>query len=252
MTRLVEEVFAVGPTVLVVYAGHNDVGNAYFQNRYGDVVGGFSARLLPWLERSQIFVQMRRGLSGPDGERRERGSKVNVGSNQDASFAPARRAAAARYYKANLERIAWACSEAKVPLVLVVPMSNLHERPVGRPPCEEAPCALELFDAAQRLGLSDPNTTASMLRQSRDADSLGVRATTAIQDVVREFEGRPGVWVVDAPRLVEQDRELPVPDRTLFDDLIHPSHLGHTELARVIALALLDALGLEAATEKAP
>ena len=72
LVRMLDELLAaaVRIDVLVVYAGHNDFGNTLFENRYGTLRAGLSARALSVLGRLQLFSQLSRLLQPISGSTR--------------------------------------------------------------------------------------------------------------------------------------------------------------------------------------
>jgi len=240
---IVEELARIGVDGVVLYAGHNDLGNALMRDRYGSMWGGVSAVLLSGLEHSQLFCQLRRALDTPEGDGMG-GPGSPMGDGGGKGLAPQRRAVASRYFRANVERIAWMLAERQIPLVVVVPTGDLFAAP---PPGHCDPvlgCAYEIWSEAQPLLGEHPERAASLLRQARDADLMGLRATSDIQDFLRDLDGRPGVTVVDPERELPQSTQAAVPDSTLFVDPMHLSRKGHSALAAIVAPAVAEVTGI--------
>ena len=78
-------------THMVVYTGHNDFGNAYFQERFAGLSGGILARLRRILEHSQTYCRLRRTLS--------RVPKARFGEWDREGFTPQRREATLNYLR---------------------------------------------------------------------------------------------------------------------------------------------------------
>ena len=239
---ITEELSAVDLDAVIVYAGHNDLGNALFQERYGDAVGRLSVVLLPWLERSQLFSQLRRALLRPDGTSSSALQGRQKKTSGRAELDTERRAVAARYYAANLERIRWLCRQQGKALILVVPVSDLS-RQMSPIPCEEGrPCASTLWWQGQQLAFRDPQGAAALLRQARDADIISMRTSSEMEATVRAFAGKAGVSVVDAPALLPRQPGIDAPASMLFNDTIHFSVQGHQAMAQAIAPTLQQVL----------
>ncbi|MFT5681754.1 MAG: lysophospholipase L1-like esterase [Myxococcota bacterium] len=234
LTSIVDELSAVELDLLVVYTGHNDLGNVMFQQRYGDLVGGLSASMLPVLEQTQMFSQLRRALSPPAGTAHPKKPST---IRRDRSLRPtaAQHRVAVRFFTANLKHIVWACQRRGLPLILVVPASDLLAPPV-RDPCEtNAPCAKALWlSGTQASQRGQAEKSLGLLRRARDLDPATVRASGSIEAAVRSFADAPGVTVIDAAAdLPRMDGTL-VPHRGLFEDAIHLSLKGHVALTDLI------------------
>lgn len=221
---IVEELAPVSLDALVVYTGHNDLGNTLFQGRYSSRFGDAEARVLAALEHLQLFCQLRRAVAATEGtpEAEQGGPKMTM--------TPSQRGAAIRYFAANIRRIVWHSQQRGLPLVLVVPASDLTRRPSHA--CPEAPCAAALWEQARTTG------DAAFLRQARDRDVVTIRAPSEVEEIVRSFAGEPGVTVVDAARDLPRDVRFDAPDRRLFLDPVHFSERGNVALAALLEPSL--------------
>lgn len=235
---ITRELVAFSPSAIVVYTGHNDVGNAFIHHRYEGWTGSTSARLLPLLERSQLFCQLNRLLSAPMGEAFGPGDRLSIEDERQRASTrwDARIEAIVRHYRTNLEGVVRTCKDHGILPVLVTPVSDLITHPVISH-CETEPCAIELWRQARQVGPSDPALAGDLLRQARDLDQPPSRATTVMVDLVREVAAEQGALLVDAERDLPQGR-IPAPRPDLFDDHIHFSDAGHEAMAAVIAAAL--------------
>lgn len=239
--RIVDELADVGLDAVVLYAGHNDIGNVLMRDRYGTRWSGVSAHLLAGLEHSQVFCQLRLALLP------RTGSDYSTEATTRGKFlTPERRATAIRYYKANIERIAWMLEQRSTPLVLVVPTGDLNSAPVPGPCDPELGCADAHFAAATELLYADKAEAAVFLRKARDANVVAPRATTELQDYLRSLEGRSGITIVDAERSLPWGRAANVPDSSLFYDPIHFSRAGHDVLAGLVAPTVAEVTGIQA------
>lgn len=231
LVEIVGELAPAGLDALVVYTGHNDLGNTLFQGRYTGRLGDAEARVLSALEHLQIFCQLRRAVAATEGHTEE-----ETGGPQ-MQMTAAQRDAAIRYFAANMRRIVWLAQRQGRPLVLVVPASDLTRRPSHR--CPEPPCAAALWEQARQTGDAD------YLRQARDRDVVAIRAPSAVEDIVRSLAGEPGVTVVDAAAELPRDARFDAPDRRLFIDPVHFSERGNQALADLLAPAVREVLAEE-------
>ncbi|MDG1482832.1 MAG: SGNH/GDSL hydrolase family protein [Myxococcota bacterium] len=242
LASIMAELSAVDLDLLIVYTGHNDLGNLMFQQRYGDLVGEFSAAVLPIVERTQLFSQLRRALGPPAGTAHP--EKPHI-IRRDRSLRPtaAQRSTAARFFTTNLARIVWTAQRRGLPLILVVPASNLLAPP-ARDPCQaEKPCAKTLWQHGVHLNQQgELEEGLAMLQQVRDIDPVTIRASSAIEAAIRSFANEPGVTVIDAAAdLPRMDGQL-VPHSQLFEDAIHFSPAGHAAMADLLEPAARELL----------
>ena len=242
LASIVAELSAVELDLLIVYTGHNDLGNLMFQQRYGDMVGGISAAVLPIIERLQLFSQLRRALRPPAGTAHPEKPGI-IRRNRSLRPTAAQRSAAARFFTANLARIVWTAQRRSLPLILVVPASDLLAPP-ARDPCEaEKPCAKALWQHGVQLNHQGaPERGLAMLQQVRDIDPVTIRASSAIEAAVRSFASAPGVTVIDAAADLPRMRGQLVPHSQLFEDAIHFSPAGHVALADLLEPAARELL----------
>ena len=217
--------------------GHNDFGNTYFNQRYGNLSAGLSARAQAGMERLQLFCQLRRMLS-PLSQTTAAGPSTNIHANDQINRT--QWWAALRYLESNLRRIVWMGQRVDVPVVLVTPVSAL-----GRPPaalrCEgDADCAMGFWHAA--LEADDPADSFSLMKRARDHDAIPMRAPGAAIEAVRRVAEEEGAILVDAERNLPQDPRFPTPAASLFYDHVHFSAEGHTAMADLIAPFLTEAI----------
>lgn len=234
--RIVEALGDCRADLLVLYAGHNDLGNARFFARYGTVSAGLVAHAQGALEHLQLFVQLRRLVD----RRVVGGTTANVGDALPPLTA-AQEQTSLRYLEANLRRIAWLCREAGRKLIFVTPVSQLTSPPVD-PGCAEEGCAGEAYAEAMRLKDEDPARAALLLRAARDLDRIAVRANSAVLALLGRVAAEEGVGFIDAEAELPRDPDFDVPNGGLFLDGLHLSASGHEALAKLIGPAVQAAL----------
>lgn len=240
IVQIVQELEEVSLDALVVYTGHNDLGNVLFQERYSELSSRLLVQTLPWLEHLQLFCQVRRAITRPDGRPRVKG--IESLRPEQPRLDPVRRGIAIRHYATNLERVAWLCQQRDLPLVVVVPVCDLV-RPPAQQPCSGEDCPDELHARGLAASQTDREEGARLLREARDRDQTIMRADGTMEDVVRAMQGQPGVTVVDAPWELPRDEAADVPATDLFVDHIHLSVAGHAAMAELLEPALGAALG---------
>ena len=234
LVSVVEELASTSLDLLIVYSGHNDLGNTMLQQRYGDMVGPFSAQLLPVLEGLHGFSMLHRWIRPTIGtEPPEQPERIR----RDQSLRPteAQRAIAARYFTTNLKRIVWICQQRSLPVILVVPASDLLAPPARDHCIDGEKCAKGLwFRGVKAINNFRPQEGLGYLRQARDIDPLSTRASSDIEAAVRSFHQYPGVSVVDAATDLPRMQDNLVPLRQMFQDATIFSAAGHVEMANLL------------------
>ncbi len=235
LLNIVGQLDALDPTGLIVYEGHNDVGNAWFQKRFGSPEALAELRIGGLLARSRAFVELRRALSPVDGQGRVRGFQGALGGQISAEA----RDRAERYFAANLRRIAWRCAREGWRLVLVTPVSNVLAEPTRLRGGENA-AAAERWARGKALAAEDPAGAVTELRAGRDLDVVGLRASTRTQEDVRAVAAETGATLVDAEARLPREPGLDVPAASLFveRDPLHLSAEGHAQLGALVGEAL--------------
>ncbi|MFH1462760.1 MAG: SGNH/GDSL hydrolase family protein [Pseudomonadota bacterium] len=231
---ITRELLAWPPAALVVYAGHNDLGNVLMGRHHPGVGGALVARVRHALGWLQLYDLLRAAFT-----------RGGPGRASPLALSAADRAAIGAAYAENLDTIAGLAEARGVPLVLVVPVSNLCTTPEPQA-CEGEGCPEVLYREGAALRGTDPVAAAALLRRARDADGLALRADSAMQDSVRAVAAaHPGVVLVDTERGLPREPGLDVPAADLFSDVLHFSVEGHRAMAELIAPALAEALGRE-------
>jgi lysophospholipase L1-like esterase len=294
---LLPTALSLDPDLVVVYVGHNEMlggadGPAAGLNR--------ALRARAWLlERSALFAWLDHTwittLRGAETERvREEVAALEAGeiptfvpeavpASRRAAPSPEFRARAAARYRENLEAIVAAGREARVPLLLVLPVANLRWPPglsfhaPGFAEEEEFAAALRAAAALREAGkreqelaaldravaLSPSFAQAHSLRgdalhalgrddEARaeyaaaiDRDGVTHRITSSLEAQVVEVAREEGVTWVDLRPLFHADLSDEAAKRR-FVDHVHPTAAGHAEVAAALrepALALLPSRG---------
>jgi len=209
---------------VVVYAGHNDFGNARFQHRYGTVSAGLAAHLQSALGHFQLYTQLSLAVRPVVGDVRRIG-----GVDDFEPLSPTAWQTTLRHLDQNLARMVHLTQRADLDLVLMAPMSDLSMPPVdstcgpSRCPSRDYAAGMESLDLA-------------LLQRARDTDLLGLRSPTAVGEMmVAVAINSDDVEAICVEDRVPQDRVLPVPLPVLFHDPIHPSAVGHQALGELLA-----------------
>ncbi len=233
LVGVLEELLQWPVSVVVVYTGHCDVGNAFLLQRYSTPFGRATARLQPLLERSQLFVQYRRALSGI--------SRQQPPDQDHEGLWPDEIALIEEGFERNVRRIVALCRAADVPLVLTVPASDLtYPPPEGA--TEPGREAYRAWQEGMALLDSDPDAAVVLLEQGRDGSARPVRASSFVEQTLRQLALEEQVPLVDARRDLPAHPSGVVPDPDLFVDELHLSSSGHEALTDLLVPVVLEQL----------
>jgi hypothetical protein len=235
LVAILEELLEYSVTTVVVYSGHCEIGNVYFEKRYSGF-SGFALKGHPALERLQLFGQLRRLLEGvvPNTETAE--------TIPDPPLSDREIAVIESTFRDHLERIVEETRKAGVRLVLVSTACDLTYPPVFAPtPRGEA--NYERWSEGMALRASEPRRARELLEQARDASLRPVRASTGIEAVARDVGAQPGVRLVVAQDELPLDSQGAVLAPWLFADELHLSRDGHRAMAELLAPVILEETG---------
>ncbi len=284
--EVLREAVAFQPDLVVLYMGHNDLGNAALEDRYGTVGAslGLRARLL--LGRLASYTLLEKllrpqpGHSGgayadPAVEAQRIGAQA--GTKRDCPPDDPRRELAARDLEDNLVAMATLAAEVGAGAVMVTPVSDwVSAGPVGsscpelldeggksdHPPRPGEPrlspkaltAALErdpdcpelLFERGMARLKRGDDGAYEDLRAAMEGDPLPLRATRAMTDAVRAAAERSGARLVDLEAQAERDHGAPPP--AWFTDVVHLSAKGHVVLAEALLPVVQEELAPNART----
>ena len=256
------------PDLVVVFAGHNEFFGAYgTASRHR--AGGY-----PWMLRwhrrlhGLAMVQaLREWWPAPTFAEGATLMEMMVGR---AQVPPDhwRRDAAERNLGYHLHRIAEACKERSIPLmVCTLPTNERDLAPLGDSPLRrELPADVgglrrwlerSPFDALAHYRLArwlfeegEEADAARHFRLARDFDPMPWRATSRTQAAIREVAERPGVMLCDVEELFRSKSPGGAIGWEWMDDHVHPSLPGQALVARALVERLVEAEGrLRVSTE---
>jgi lysophospholipase L1-like esterase len=214
------------PTLLVIYAGHNDYNVLYHASltRKFDLFEPLFYLLAPFTRpglNHGMTVYLRSRVP-PLVEWLQRRGLVDFST---LSLTAVNRAIAVRFER-NLERIVKQCKGRAIPVMLVTPVGNLLAHPYG---------SLASTTAPYLLGLSLPPGEArlALLRVAQESEFLtfDIRAKAGVREAMHSL-AEPAVFVADLDGwLVAQGVRL---DGRLFSDYFHFTKWGHAKVAEFL------------------
>ena len=255
------DVLTIEPDALVLYTGHNELGNAVFTGRYADTRTARVATLRAALGSSRLFQSLERLIRG-----RETLTLPSEGNEQKFTVTSDRREEIYWRYEERLRHIVGAAEDRGVPVILSTLMSN-GVAPSMEFECPEAmrragfpsfrPEALpvgELLEAdlvaaeAMSPGCRDLRWLRARragdkaeLDRLRDEDPLPVRADRRLNAIIRTVASDTGATLVDVDELAREAGNGLEPSAWFLD----PMHLttdGHDALARMVAQGVSEVL----------
>ena len=262
---ILDDVLSLKPDVIVLYTGHNELGNAVFTGRYGDAGTARIATLRASLGSSRLYQALEMGIRGR--ETLTLPSEANEGKFTVSDRT--RREIRWRF----AERLSHIVSKAEAAGVRVV-LATLMSNPVA--PSMEFACP----DAMRRAGFSSFRPEALPVRDLkesdiaaaeamspgcrdldwlrarrgadrealdtlRDDDPLPVRAGRALNETVRSVASETGAVLVDVDRMARAAGGGLEPSAWFLD----PMHLtvdGHDALARMVGASVAALVGVNA------
>ncbi len=262
---LVEQALVYKPAIAVIYAGHNDIGNAYMTKRYGDVSGATMAKLRLAVDQLRLYGMLRQVVQ------RTAPPQVVPSAmtmHQQDALPPVQRALAEQEFQRNLEWIVDRLQRAEVRVVLSTVGSDLMQWNAGLASCPEAlpseawgsdgmrlllrPDVVSESQADAALQASPGCPEAHFIRglrrdargdgrgaledlvAARDLDRVPLRATSGIITAIERVAAEKQVTLVDYEAKIHED----LGHHHLFADVVHLSAAGHQLVAQTMLPAL--------------
>jgi len=271
---ILQQALAFAPDLVVLYMGHNDLGNAVLEDRYGTVGQSLEVRLRLLLGHLASYSLLRDWmvpsggsanglglLNDPAVNAHQRGARL--GTQRNCPPGDSRRALAARDLESNLVAMAAAAQRAGARTVMVTPVSNwVSAGPVGRSCPDLVPPLVPVLGPGEQGGatLTSSQIEAALaldpdcpeLLFERGLQRLEQADAGAYRDLRAAMEGdvlplRATRAMTDAvrsaaeasgARLVDLEAtavaEHGAPPPIWFVDLVHLSAQGHIALAQAL------------------
>ena len=262
---ILDDVLSLKPDVIVLYTGHNELGNAVFTGRYGDAGTARIATLRASLGSSRLYQALEMGIRG-----RETLTLPSEGNEGKFTVSDDTRKEIRWRFAERLSHIVSKAEAAGVRVVLATLMSN----PVA--PSMEFACPdamrragfpsfrpealpvrdLKASDIAAAEAMSPGCRDLAWLRARRgadretldtlrDKDPLPVRAGRALNETIRSVASETGAVLVDVDRMARAAGGGLEPSAWFLD----PMHLtvdGHDALARMVGASVATLVGVTA------
>lgn len=142
-----------------------------------------------------------------------------------------------RRFRANVRDLVRALTRRGIPVIICTMPVNLADwPPLGG---AEALAAFREGQAAMMTG--DVTAAWRAFRRACDADPVRIRADSRINEILRSFQGEPGVLLVDVDRAMHEEAGEFENDAKCFYEHVHLTFTGRLMVAASIVTALRDA-----------
>ena len=298
LVPIMQECFAYEPDLFIFCEGHNefleDVSYASVRKAPTAVSTTFSL-----LNQLRTFRLLRAGVLNLAQPKISPGSSESASDvrpvltadvdtllDHDGGFAVYRRddahaATVVSHFRANLERMAAMCNQHSVPLLMILPPSNLRDCPPFKPEFSQLLSesdrghVVELLNQARKMAVDRPAEAIALaeqvtqidsryalgwyelghlqlaardfsaaersFRRARDEDVCPLRMTTPLETTMRQVVDENRLPFLNAHALLKARTTNGIVGDNVLVDHVHPSFRGHEEIAIAIADWMLSA-----------
>ena len=229
---LLTQGLALDPDAVVIYTGHNEFyGSRGLLNRPRWTSAPGFHRIDRWVQSLAITRLIDRLLPTPEPPDPQQHLMEWMGAGQTLSPHSPLHHRAADSFRQNLHAMIRACAKAGVPLVLcTLPANHRDFLPFGPLP-ESEPALQQMSLLTQALDRKDSAAALHHARLARDLDPMPWRATTPIQDTIREAAHRFQLPLCDLETIFHLHSPHGITGWELMDDHVHPSLEGQRLIA---------------------
>jgi len=288
LVSVLSECLQYEPDLVLLCTGHNE----FLEDRsYGHIrdlapVASGPMKTLSRFRSVHLYRQLLSSLSEPPGPETLLGSEVDArldyqnGLESYVRDEPWRQGVM-RHFEFNINRLLQTAAHSRIPVLLILPPSNLADTPPFKslPGPDSGTAELQqhrrLLETARRLRTTDPYGAVAALEDSiridsrqadvhyqlgrlleslgetdrarnsfvlaRDHDICPLRILSTMETAVKSAARNRGVKLVDVHALLEARTDTGILDNEWLLDHVHPSIDGHEQ----IALALIEAMAAE-------
>jgi tetratricopeptide (TPR) repeat protein len=249
---LADEIIAMQPDAVVVYAGHNEylgiggVGSSLVSARSPVV-----ARAVAQLRRLHVYHALERTLAGL-GTASEpfdpRGTRLmaRVAAERSIPLGSPLYERGLGQFRGNLDRLLAKYQRAGVPVFIGTLASNERDQPpFASAPVERGEAsALARFEQARRLEAAGEMAAArAEYLAAKDRDELRFRAPESFNALIRDVAGARGAQVVDVQAALAAASPGGIIGSTLMLEHVHPNVEGYFRLASAFFPAIVQQAG---------
>ena len=273
------ELLALQPDVLVIYTGHNDLGNVLFEGSVPTASAARAMRVRAILRRARLFELMERGEETVSGLRVGEENGANA-RERLGDMEPVQREAMLGDFERRLRWLVRAARQQGVQVVLVTVISDarspsaqwscpelMEQVGLGAKPgrasgprvdeqlladsdCRDARWYVAHNTLKNGLPREHPEAVETLL-ELRDTDPWATRAGRPSNEIIRSVAREEGAVLVDMAA-VAQERGQGLEPVRWFTDPIHLSPGGHRAIADQVTPVLAQLLDLPFLPAQAP
>ncbi len=245
----VDEIVALQPDMVVLYAGHNEyygamgVGSAMDWSMGNRVwINRLVLRLRDFATYRALETALARGTTGERRSGMGRTLMERVIGDHAITYGGETYRRGVAQYEANLSVFLRRLSRAGIPVIASTLVSNLKDQaPLG----DEADAAEAFVRGRSRLAEGDTTGAAAAFLEAKELDGIRFRAPEALNDVLKAFEAKRLLHLVDLRPVVDAMSRTGIPDASFFSDHLHPGAPGYDAMAAAIFRKMVE-VGLPA------
>lgn len=138
-------------------------------------------------------------------------------------------------FRGNLEEIAGLFEEKNIPVILSTVASNLKDLPpfVTGDASDEKSAGRIYLKANEALSKGDTSGALRLFSRARDLDPLRFRASSDMNQIIRETAQRYNTHFIDAEAALNRIAEVGIIGADLMTDHLHPNIKGYSYLAEL-------------------
>lgn len=223
---LKDEIVKANPDAIIIYAGHNEYYGSFGvgSNQFGHVNSMFLKRLILKLKDYRLY-QFLEGILRPSAETTsDRTMMAQVVKESEIKFDQETYQLGIDQFKNNISDFIDVMNEHDIKVLIGTVASNLKDQP----PFSDNEKAHQDYISADSLLEAGVNDEAlQRYTNAKNFDEIRFRASSAINDVIKELAENRKVELVDIEDLAFQSSEQGIPGDDLFIDHLHPNSKFH-------------------------
>jgi len=215
------------PDAILIYSGHNE-----YYGSFGVGSSQFGLGDKIWLKRTiltlknSVLYQFLESIIKPKTPdiSEDRTMMAQVVSDSDITFNGEVFQSGVVQFNNNISDVISYFKDKNVPIYIGTIASKLKDQaPLG-----ENDEAVKVYNEGEALYEANEKERAySKFEEAKELDPIRFRAPSAINDIIRGFEERSKVMIVDVEQLAIDSSKSGIPDSSFFIDHLHPNWKAH-------------------------
>jgi tetratricopeptide (TPR) repeat protein len=245
-----DEIVALGPDAVVVYAGHNEyLGIGGVGSSLVSAQSPTLARFVATLRRLRLYRALERGIGslGSNGslpDTHEGTLMSRVAAERSIPLGSKLYERGLEQFRSNLDRLLGRYGKAGVKVFVGTLACNERDQPPFASSSDPERSARARFEKARALeSAEDYRAARAEYLVAKDLDELRFRAPEDFNDVVREVASRHGATVVDVQSALAEASAHGIIGTELMLEHVHPNVEGYFRLASTYFPAIVSWAG---------